>query len=112
MRWLSIRVFPKKREDKHYDTRHRQPERRHGQTTAVVSLDIGLARAERNVLLADYDPQGSLTVSNGYSQSDEPNVTLMDLLVGVLMDKPAPKQGILHYAEGVSLIPINILLSR
>lgn len=81
-------------------------------TTTAANLGIGLAREGRNVLLVDCDPQGSLTVSLGYSQPDELDITLTDLLAGILMDKPAaPEQGILHHAEGVDLIPANISLS-
>lgn len=83
-----------------------------GKTTTAVNLGIGLAREGRNVLLVDCDPQGSLTVSLGYSQPDELDMSLTDLLAGILMDKPtAPEQGILHHAEGVDLIPANISLS-
>lgn len=83
-----------------------------GKTTTAANLGIGLAREGRNVLLVDCDPQGSLTVSLGYSQPDELDMTLTDLLAGVLMDKQAaPEQGILHHAEGVDLIPANISLS-
>ena len=83
-----------------------------GKTTTAANLGIGLAREGRNVLLVDCDPQGSLTVSLGYSQPDELDITLTDLLAGILMDKPAaPEQGILHQAEGVDLIPANISLS-
>ncbi len=83
-----------------------------GKTTTAANLGIGLAREGRNVLLVDCDPQGSLTVSLGYAQPDELDMTLTDLLAGVLMDKPAaPEQGILHHAEGVDLIPANISLS-
>lgn len=60
-----------------------------GKTTTAANLGIGLAREGRNVLLVDCDPQGSLTVSLGYSQPDELDMTLTDLLAGVLMDKPA-----------------------
>lgn len=83
-----------------------------GKTTTAANLGIGLAREGRNVLLVDCDPQGSLTVSLGYSQPDELDITLTDLLAGILMDKPtAPEQGVLHHAEGVDLIPANISLS-
>lgn len=83
-----------------------------GKTTTAANLGIGLAREGRNVLLVDCDPQGSLTVSLGYSQPDELDMSLTDLLAGVLMDKPtAPEQGILHHEEGVDLIPANISLS-
>ena len=57
-----------------------------GNTTTAAHLGIGLAREGRNVVLVDCDPQGSLTVSLGYSQPDELDMTLTDLLAGVLMD--------------------------
>ena len=80
-----------------------------GKTTTAANLGIGLAREGRNVLQVDCDPQGALTVSLGYSQPDELDMTLTDMLASVLMDKPAaPEQGILHHAEGVDLIPANI----
>ena len=83
-----------------------------GKTTTAANLGIGLAREGRNVLLVDCDPQGSLTVSLGYSQPDELDMSLTDLLAGVLMDKPTvPEQGVLHHEEGVDLIPANISLS-
>ena len=56
-----------------------------GKTTTAVNLGIGLAREGRNVLLVDCDPQGSLTVSLGYSQPDELDITLTDLLAGILL---------------------------
>ena len=60
----------------------------------------------------DCDPQASLTVSLGYSQPDELEVTLTDLLKKVLLDEPfQPTDGILPHAEGVDLLPANIALS-
>ena len=37
-----------------------------GKTVTAVNLGIGLAREGKRVLLADVDPQGSLTASLGY----------------------------------------------
>lgn len=34
-------------------------------TTTCVNLGIGMAREGKKVLLVDYDPQGSLTISLG-----------------------------------------------
>ena len=68
-----------------------------GKTTTTANLGIGLANSGKKVLLVDCDPQASLTVSLGYSQPDELEITLTD--------------GILPHAEGVDLLPANIALS-
>jgi chromosome partitioning protein len=83
-----------------------------GKTTTAVNFGIGLARQGKKVLLADIDPQGSLTVSLGYPQPDELQVTLATILGKVINDQPfSPQEGILHHAEGVDLMPANIELA-
>ncbi len=83
-----------------------------GKTTTCENLGIGLAMEGRRVLLADTDPQASLTVSLGNPYPDELSPTLADLLGKVLADKPiAPGEGILHHLEGVDYVPANIALS-
>lgn len=47
-----------------------------GKTTICTNLGIGLAQNGKRVLLVDTDPQGSLTISLGYSQPDQLPVTL------------------------------------
>ena len=59
-----------------------------GKTTTCANLGIGLAQAGKKVLLVDCDPQGSLTISLGYSQPDNLPVTITDLIKKVIMDKP------------------------
>ena len=39
-----------------------------GKTCTCASLGIGLAREGKNVLLVDFDPQSSLTISLGYGR--------------------------------------------
>ena len=57
-------------------------------------------------------PQASLTVSLGYSQPDELDFRLTELLKKVLLDESfQPTDGILPHAEGVDLLPANIALS-
>ena len=81
-------------------------------TVTSVSFGIGLAREGRKVLLIDMDAQGSMTASLGYQQPDRLEVTLADILGGIINDTPLPEgYGILRHEEGVDLIPANIELS-
>lgn len=81
-------------------------------TVTSVNFDIGLAREGKKVLLVDMDAQGSMTASLGYQQPDRLEVTLADILGGIINDTPLPEgYGILRHEEGVDLIPANIELS-
>ena len=83
-----------------------------GKTVTAVNLGIGLAREGKRVLLADIDPQGSLTASLGYQRPDQMENTMAEILGRVISDEPqAPDEGIIHHAEGVDLLPANIELS-
>lgn len=83
-----------------------------GKTVTAVNLGIGLAREGNRVLLADIDPQGSLTASLGYQRPDQMENTMAEILGRVISDEPqAPDEGIIHHAEGVDLLPANIELS-
>ena len=83
-----------------------------GKTTTTVNLGVGLANAGKKVLLVDADPQGDLTTSLGWTDSDNLPVTLSDQLEKIIRDNPVNVyDGILHHQEGVDLIPANIELS-
>lgn len=83
-----------------------------GKTTTCVNLGIGLARSGKRVLLVDSDPQGSLTISLGYSQPDNLKPTLSDVLGKIILDQGMiPGEGVLSHPEGVSIMPANIELS-
>ena len=42
-----------------------------GKTTTTVNLGAALAAAGKKVLVIDYDPQGSLTASFGYTPAEQ-----------------------------------------
>lgn len=83
-----------------------------GKTTTCVNLGIDLVHEGKRVLIADCDPQGSLTISLGHPQPDSLPVTLADLMGNVLSDIPIqPGDGVLHHEEGVDILPANIALA-
>ncbi len=83
-----------------------------GKTTTCENLGVGLAKEGKKVLLVDFDPQGSLTISLGYPNPDEMSVTLSNMLAKVIQGESINDcEGILHHREGVDLVPGNIELS-
>ena len=83
-----------------------------GKTTTCTNLGIGLARAGKQVLLIDCDPQASLTISLGYRQPDALPETITDLIRKVVADQPIqPSEAILQHEEGIHLLPASIDLA-
>ncbi|WP_317856083.1 AAA family ATPase [Chakrabartyella piscis] len=83
-----------------------------GKTVTSVNLAIGLARQGKKVLGIDLDPQGSFTVSLGFTEQDKIPVTISSLLEKVIEDEEIDTfEGILHHEENIDLIPANIELS-
>ena len=83
-----------------------------GKTTTAVNLGAALAKQNKNILLIDADPQGSLTVSLGVKNPDSLDVSLATVMQDVIEDRPfSPGDGIIHHTEGVDLMPSNIELS-
>ncbi len=81
-------------------------------STTAVNLGIGLAREGKKVLLLDCDPQGSMTISLGFSEPDDMEVTLSTLMMRVVNEENLNiEEAILHHEEGVDLIPASIELS-
>lgn len=62
--------------------------------------------------VVDADPQGSLSISLGFSQPDKLTTTISTIMGKVITDAPIEKkEGILSHEEGVDLLPANIELS-
>lgn len=81
-------------------------------TTVAANLGIGLARAGKKVCLIDADPQGSLTASLGYPDTDDIPLTLATIMMDIINEEDfTPDCGILHHEEGVDIIPANMELS-
>lgn len=60
----------------------------------------------------DADPQGDLTDYFGWHDADTLPVTLADKLLSIIKHEcDNPFDGILHYEEGVALVPSNLELS-
>ena len=55
-----------------------------GKTTTCANLGICLAKEGKKVLLIDADPQGSLTISMGYPQPDQMEISLATILGKVI----------------------------
>ena len=83
-----------------------------GKTTTTVNLGVGLVQEGKKVLLVDFDPQASLTISLGYPQPDTLPITISTLMGSVLMDKPfSVAEAILHHDEEIDIVPSSIELS-
>ena len=83
-----------------------------GKTTTAVNLGVGLVNNGYKVLLVDADPQGSLSISLGWKDTDRINITVATKLSDTINEKfDNPKDGILHHEEGVDVLPANLELS-
>ena len=57
-----------------------------GKTTTCANLGIGRALEGKKVLIADYCPQGSRSISLGHSQPDDISTTLATVMGKVITD--------------------------
>lgn len=76
-----------------------------GKTTSAANLGAYLARAGKNVLLVDFDPQGNLSSNLG---ADRSSPTIYELLTG----NASPAQVLQKTSvDGLHVIPANVNLS-
>ena len=59
-----------------------------GKTTSTINIGVGLARNRKRVLLVDFDPQGSMTISLGIDAKSL-KYTMFDVMTGECEAKEA-----------------------
>jgi len=84
-----------------------------GKTTTTLNLGAALTERGRSVLLVDFDPQASLTLSLGYAP-DELEQTVYQVMNAAICEAPSPqlRDIILPVENGMALAPSNIELSQ
>jgi chromosome partitioning protein len=85
-----------------------------GKTTTAAALAEGLSERSKKVLLVDWDPQGSLTITMGLDPENLER-TCWDSLSTAMRNNGGPSISdvIIHTANsGVDLVPSNIELSQ
>jgi len=83
-----------------------------GKTVTCVNLATGLAMEGKKVLAIDADPQGSLTISFGFTEPDGLEYSLASVMMKIINDETWEiSEGLLRHAEGVDILPGNIDLA-
>ena len=72
-----------------------------GKTTTCENLGAGLVMNGKKVLLVDFDPQASLSISLGYPKPEELPVTIADMMKKWWMKKKSgPERGFFITKKG------------
>ncbi|MEG0547859.1 MAG: AAA family ATPase [Bacilli bacterium] len=83
-----------------------------GKTVTSSCLGVALAELNKKVLIIDFDPQGSLTKSFGYRDSNSYEYSLKNALLCEMNDNSMQwNDCIIHTDEKIDLIPSNISLA-
>jgi chromosome partitioning protein len=85
-----------------------------GKTTTAAALAQGLSERRKRVLLIDWDPQASLTVSFGFNP-DDLRLTVYDVLASAIRnsDRCSIRDATIRTANPrIDLVPANIELSQ
>jgi len=85
-----------------------------GKTTTAGALAEGLSEQKKRVLLVDWDPQASLTISMGYNP-DNLKLTSYDVLTSVIRDNGQYSLGdvtLKTHNPNIDLVPANVELSQ
>jgi chromosome partitioning protein len=85
-----------------------------GKTTTALALAHGLSEHKKHVLLVDWDPQGSLTISLGINP-ETLKITGYDVLTSVIRGngKVTLREVVIDTnIKGVDLVPANVELSQ
>ena len=85
-----------------------------GKTTTAAALAQGLSEHNKRVLLIDWDPQASLTISMGFSP-DNLERTVYDVLASTIKGEVNPSISEVIIGTGnpnIDLVPANIELSQ
>lgn len=85
-----------------------------GKTTTAAALAEALTERAKRVLLIDWDPQASLTITLGFNP-DSLKLTGYDVMAGIIGKNNAPElpDVIIHTAnDAIDLVPANIELSQ
>jgi chromosome partitioning protein len=85
-----------------------------GKTTTAAALAEGLSEQKKRVLLIDWDPQASLTISMGYNP-DNLKLTCYDVLTSVIRENGRYSLGDVTMKTqnpNIDLVPANVELSQ
>lgn len=83
-----------------------------GKTTTAANLSAALAMEGKRVLAIDMDPQADLSICLGFTQPDDLETTVSEMMTKSINDEKFNwGEGLLETKDGVYLLPSNLDLS-